>query len=361
MKKPKNGEFMIPLVSKAWTPLLIFVVFFTACESGEDRSAADLAVPVTVEKVRSGPISEFVSATGTLRAQREERLVTEVAGILSTVKTDGAYLSNGSRVRAGQMLAEIENREWLLEVRVESQKLAMENAKRELEKQQVLFEEGGVTEKELELARRTALDTRLNYEAAQLRADKLNLRAPISGIISNLQSGSEGTYVPVGFQFCAIMDYGKVVVDASLPNTDMDRIRHGQQVDISNYSLEGEIFAGKVTSIDPTIDPRTRTFTVSIETRNPNLRLRPGMFVKADIIIKHQPEAVIIPRSAIQTRDNRSVVFVVEGVSAEMREITEGISTREEVEIIEGLNEGDRLVIEGHETLRDKSKVRVTE
>ncbi len=352
---------MIPLASKAWTPLLIFVVFFTACESGEDRSAADLAVPVTVEKVRRGPISEFVSATGTLRAQREERLVTEVAGILSTVKTDGAYLSNGSRVRAGQMLAEIENREWLLEVRVESQKLAMENAKRELEKQQALFEEGGVTEKELELARRTALDTRLNYEAAQLRADKLNLRAPISGIISSLQSGSKGTYVPVGFQLCSIMDYGTVVVDASLPNTDMDRIRHGQQVNISNYSLEGEIFTGKVTSIDPTIDPRTRTFTVSIEARNPNLRLRPGMFVKADIIIKHQPEAVIIPRSAIQTRDNRSVVFVVEGVSAEMREITEGISTREEVEIVEGLNEGERLVIEGHETLRDKSKVRVTE
>ena len=343
--------------------VLLFSLSFlllTSCESGENRSAADLAVPVVVELVKLCPISEFVSATGTLQAQIAERLVTEVSGILHLVQTNGSVNFSGKRVEAGQFLAEIENREWLLEVRVESQQLAMANAERELQKQEALFREGGVTEKELEIARRNALDARLNYEAAQLRANKLKLIAPISGILSNLQSISDGTYVPVGFQFCTISDYSKVLLNTNLPNSDVGRIRIGQDVIITNYALEGQVFNGKVISINPTVDPQTRTFKVTIEAMNPDLILRPGMFAKADIVAKHQPEAIVIPANTIQTRDNRSVVFVVSGTSAEMIEVTTGISTREEVEIVSGLNGEERLVIKGYETLQDKSKVRVT-
>jgi RND family efflux transporter MFP subunit len=264
-------------------------------------------------------------------------------------------------VRAGQLLAAIDNQEYLLNVRVESQKLAMENASRELQKQEALFKEGGVTEKELEIARRNALDSRLNYEAAQLKAEKLRLKAPISGFIANLQSSAEGTRVPVGFRLCTIMDYSATLVQVNLPNTDLERVRIGQEVVVSNYALADQTFRGRVTAIDPTIDPQTRTFTVTIEVNNEKLILRPGMFVKADIVIENHPHAVIIPKAALQTRDNKPVAFIVQGASAEMREVTTGIETREEVEILEGLAEGERLVVKGHETLRDKSKVRVTE
>ena len=85
------------------------------------------------------------------------------------------------------------------------------------------------------------------------------------------------------------------------------------------------------------------------------------MFVKTDIIIEDHPDAVIIPKSALQTREGLPVTFVVEGVSAHLREVVTGIETKEEIEILEGLAEGERLVVKGHETLRDKSKVRVTE
>lgn len=358
------GKFILPekLSMKLKTLILIALCFplLFSCDSGDDRSAADLAIPVVVEKVKRGPISEFVSATGTLQAQMEERLVTEVAGTLHLVQTNGSINFSGNRVSAGQLLAEIENQEWLLQVRVESQQLAMSNAERELQKQEALFREGGVTEKELEIARRNALDARLNYEAAQLRADKLKLKAPISGIVSNLQSIADGTLVPAGFQFCTISNYSKVLLDTNLPNSDVGRIQIGQDVNITNYALEGQIFNGKVISIDPTVNPQTRTFKVTIEAMNTDFVLRPGMFVKADIVVKHQPEAIVIPANTIQTRDNRPVVFVISGTSAEMVEVSTGITTREEVEIVNGLEGEERLVIKGYETLRDKSKVRVT-
>ena len=336
-------------------------VLFLACDSAEDKSAADLTIPVVVEKVKRGPIASYVSATGTLRAKREERVVAEVDGVLHLAKTNGAAMLAGARVQAGQFLAEIENQEYLLNVRVESQKLAMENATRELQKQEALYKEGGVTEKELELARRTALDARLNYETAQLKTDKLRLKAPITGFLANLQSNAEGTRVPVGFRLCTIMDYNATLVQVNLPNTDAERVQIGQEVVVSNYALTDQSFRGKVTAIDPTIDPQTRTFVVTVEVANDKLLLRPGMFVKADIIIENHPEAVVIPKTALQTRDNKPVTFIVQGASAEMREVSTGIETREEIEILEGLTEGERLVVKGHETLRDKSKVRVTE
>jgi RND family efflux transporter MFP subunit len=343
-------------------PIFILLpVWFWACDNAEDKSAADLTIPVVVEKVKRGPIASYVSATGTLRAMREERVVAEVEGVLHLAKTNGTALLAGARVQAGQFLAEIENQEYLLNVRVESQKLAMENATRELQKQEALFKEGGVTEKELELARRNALDARLNYETAQIKVDKLRLRAPITGFIANLQTNSAGTRVPVGFRFCTIMDYSSTLVQVNLPNTDADRVQIGQDVVVSNYALTDQAFQGKVTAIDPTIDPQTRTFIVTIAVTNDKLLLRPGMFVKADIIIENHPQAVVIPKTALQTRDNKPVTFIVQGASAEMREVTTGIETREEMEILEGLAEGERLVVKGHETLRDKSKVRVTE
>lgn len=218
-----------------------------------------------------------------------------------------------------------------------------------------------MTEKELELARRTALDARLNYETAQLKTDKLRLQAPIDGFIANLQANFEGTRVPIGFRLCTIMDYNATVVQVNLPNTDAEQVQIGQAVVVSNYALADQTFRGKVTTIDPTIDPQTRTFIATIEVTNDKLLLRPGMFVKADIIIENHPEAVVIPKTALQTRDNKPVTFIVQGASAEMREVSTGIETRDEIEILEGLTEGERLVVKGHETLRDKSKVRVTE
>lgn len=343
------------------TRFLPVALLLWACNPGEDKSAADLTIPVVVEKVKRGPIAAYVSATGTLRAQREERVIAEVDGILRLAKHNGVSLAAGMRVQAGQLLAEIENQEYLLTVRVESQKLAMANAERELQKQEALFREGGVTEKELELARRNALDARLNFEAAQLKAGKLRLTAPLTGYLANLQSNAVGTRVPAGFRLCTIMDYATALVPVNLPNTDLDRVQIGQEVVVSNYALTDQTFTGRVTAIDPTIDPQTRTFTATITVENGQLLLRPGMFVKAEIVIQNQPEAIVIPKTALQTRDNRPVAFVVEGASAELREVSTGIETREEIEILEGLNEGERLVVRGQETLRDKSKVRVTE
>jgi membrane fusion protein, multidrug efflux system len=337
------------------TPLLALVFFH--CGDNNDESTAELNIPVNVEVVVRSDIADYISTTGTVHAQQEERVTTEVDGLIRY----SVGLNVGESVSKGQLLAEIENPEYLLDVRVESQKMAMDNAQRELGKQEALFEEGGVTEKELETARRSALDARLNYESALLRAEKIQVKSPISGIVTGLNTGANGTRITMGFQICTIQNYGIVEIAVKLPNTDLGQVRNRQQVLISNYALPDEVFPGEIHTIGPAIDPQTRTFAVTIRVINRNLRLRPGMFVKVDIIREQHPQVIVISKEALQIRDNRPVVFVVEGVMAEMREINTGIETRETVEVVAGLGEGERLVVKGHETLRDKSRVRIME
>jgi RND family efflux transporter MFP subunit len=341
--------------------LFIFPIILTACGTGNDQSAADLTMPVVVEKIKAGTIADYVSTTGTLKAIQEEAVVSEVDGILQLLQSNGTIFGSGQRVVKGQLLAKLHNPSYLLDIRVESKELAMANAQRELEKQEVLFKEGGVTEKELETARQTALDARLNFESAQLQAEKLNLRAPGSGFVTNLLANYDGTRVSAGFQLCRVMDYTRVITLVNLPNSDLGKVRIGQKVNIQNYAIPDQVFVGSVITIDPAIDPQTRTFSVTIEVDNKALILRPGMFAKVDIIVEEHDGAVVIPKYALQTRDGRPVAFVVEGVSAQMRELSTGIATKEDIEVVSGLAEGERLVVKGQETLRDKSKVRITE
>jgi RND family efflux transporter MFP subunit len=336
---------------------LVLLMITLGCGGRDDEQVAELTIPVRIEQVSREDIAAYISATGTVKARHEEAVVTEVEGLLNL----SSGLKSGSFVQSGQLLAELDNPEYLLDVRVESQKLAMDNARRELEKKDALYSEGGVTENELETARRSALDAKLNYETALLKAEKIRVHAPLSGIVTGLKNNADGTRVAARFQLCTIMDYATVHIPVKLPNTDLGSIRINQEVLISNYALPDDLFKGTIQTIDPTIDPQTRTFTVTIQAANPQSRLRPGMFVKTDIVREEHEQAVVIPKNTLQIRNNRAVVFVVEGAIAQMREVTPGIEAGDRVEIVAGLSDGERLVVQGHETLRDKAKVRILE
>ena len=117
---------------------------------------------------------------------------------------------------------------------------------------------------------------------------------------------------------------------------------------------------GILHELSPAISTETRTFKGVLQINNPELKLRPGMFVKADIITAQKDSTIVIPKDIIMTGNRGKYVFVVERNStAEDRWITTGIQNQDYVEVLEGLNKNDRLIIKGFETLRDSSKVKV--
>jgi membrane fusion protein (multidrug efflux system) len=343
------------------------IVFF-AClglllgcsQPGEERPV-DLTVPITVQPVETGTIEAVVTVTGTLRPLKEAELVTEVQGNLFWGKAeDGGILTRGDAVALGQLVARLENEEWVVQARLKSRRLELETARKVLREKELLLERGLVIELEVETARRDLSEAESNYLDAQIQIAKIRLQAPIAGVLAERSDATEGTRVVQGTVLGKIMDYSQVLVDLKIPNSQIQAVGRDKQVRVKNYAFGERVFNGHISVVDPALDPTTRTFRVVAAVDNAELLLRPGMFVKAEIVTEVSEDAVLVKRQFILLRQNQKVVFVEEGARAQMRPVETGLEDREYVEIVEGLDEGERLITSNYETLRSRTRVRVS-
>ena len=341
--------------------VILLLVLAVGCERQTEQRSVDLTVPVTVEPVALGTIESIVTATGTLRPIREAELIAQLKGDLFYAETNGAgKLTDGSPVSRGQVVARIENREWVVNAKVEPRQLARDNAKRTLDEQEVLLKRGLTTEKEVENARRTWADADYTYQDAQIQIGKTKLRSPIDGFLTGVTGITEGTEIKQNTSLCKVMDYTQVLVDLKIPNAQITAVQLGQVVRVYNYALPNKIFEGTVTTIDPALDPVTRTFRVVGTVGNPDLLLRPGMFVKTEIVTEAREDVVLVPRKLVLTRQGRKVVFIEEEGRAQMRDVETGLEDRERIEVVSGVDQGERLITSNYETLRRRTRVRIT-
>lgn len=123
--------------------------------------------------------------------------------------------------------------------------------------------------------------------------------------------------------------------------------------------MPNDTLVGKITQLSPAIDPATRTFKGLVIIDNANLLLRPGMFVRSDIVVAQKDSTIVIPKDIILSKQRGKTVFVVERGAASERVITTGLESAAEVEILKGLKKDERLIISGFETLRNRSKVKI--
>jgi len=155
------------------------------------------------------------------------------------------------------------------------------------------------------------------------------------------------------------MNYNKLVLDVNLPGKDLELVKKDQPVRIMNYNLPEDTLAGTISQVSPAIDPTTRTFKVSIKFNNPDLLMRPGMFVKTDIIVAREDSALVIPKDIILSRQRGNTVFIVQRGAAQERIISIGLENPDEIQVTRGLRLNDRVVVKGYETLQNRSKVKI--
>ncbi|MCZ6634092.1 MAG: efflux RND transporter periplasmic adaptor subunit [bacterium] len=338
------------------------LILLTGCSRETEQRTVDLTVPVSVAPVEEGSIESHVSATGTLRPVREAQVITDIRGDLDFVSTNGlGRLVEGSKVKKGQVVARLKNREFVVGVRLEPKKLARKTAQKVLRDQETLFSRGLNSETEVDNARKTFVDADANYQDALIQIEKVRIRAPIDGFVTGLTDITEGTLVNANTVLASIMDYSEVLVDLKIPNSQIASVQIGQTVRVFNYALPDNNFEGQISEIDPALDPITRTFQVVARVANPDLLLRPGMFIKAEIVTQARNNVVLIDRKLVLRRRNQKVVFIEEEGRAQMREVETGLEDKDRVEIVSGLDPGERLITSNYETLRPRTRVRVTE
>lgn len=342
--------------------LIAIAAFAFSCNNQAPSEAADLAVPVSVENVKKQSIQQFINTTGTAKARAETQLNSEVTAdyLLLTNSKTGKKFKLGDRITKGQVIIRLVDEEYVNGIAMESKKLNLEISEQEYEKQKSLYEKGGVTLRELRNSEVSKINAEYDFERAEIQLAKMEIIAPFSGIIVELPYYTEGVRIASNQPMVSLMGYDKMYIDINLPEKSFSEIELGQEVIITNYTLTEDTIAGLVSELSPIISTETRTFAGKLQIDNPELKLRPGMFVKANIITAQKDSAIVIPKNIILSGSRGKYVFVVgRNSTAEDRRITTGIDNQDYIEVLEGLKPNDRLITKGFETLRDNSKVKV--
>lgn len=337
---------------------LAITVFF-GCDNKDNDMQTEIAVPVTAEDVKTGPIEMFINTTGTVYPVQEVELKSEITGdyfIRKNPRT-GKTFTLGDVVKKGQTLIVIEDAEYRNNIKLESQKLNLEISKQTLEKQRSLFEKGGASQLDVQNAEIEAVNAKYAYESALIQLSKMRVEAPFPGSIVDILHNANGSNLEPGVVLLKLMDFRQLYLDVNFPEKNLDVIKEGLSVRITNYTLPEDTIFGRISAISPAIDPDTRTFKCNLVLDNPEMKFRPGMFVRADLVMARKDSVIVVPKDIVVSRPRGKTVFVIERGAARERTIETGLENQDEFEVVRGLEKGDRLVVKGFETLTDRSKV----
>jgi RND family efflux transporter MFP subunit len=148
-------------------------------------------------------------------------------------------------------------------------------------------------------------------------------------------------------------------MDVQLPEKYISIIKPGQFVKLTNYTIPDDTIIGNITQLSPAINADTRTFKGTISINNPKYLLRPGMFVKADIVTSRKDSVIVIPKTIILSRQRGKTVFTYDRGVVDEKIIETGLENAANVEVMKGLEKNERIVTSGFETLSNKSKVKI--
>ncbi len=341
--------------------MIALIPVIAACGNQGNQLNNELAAPVSVADVTKQPIVQYINTTGTATAASQVVLTSEMTGDYQLARNSrtGGVFKLGDMVEKGQTIVKFENPEYVNSNSIETKKLNLEIAELEYQKQKSLYDKGGVTFRELKNSEVSLAEAKTSYENARIKLEKMEVKAPFRGILVDLPHITNGTRIASGTSVATLMDYGKLMMEVNLPEKFLTTIRIGQEVSITNYTLPNDTLKAQINELSPVVSTETRTFKGKMLIDNSDLKLRPGMFIKADIEIARKDSAIVIPKDIIVSGSRGKTVYIVDRGAAQRRIITTGLENETSVEVTEGLKVNDRVVIKGYETLRDRSKVKI--
>jgi len=386
---------------------LLGSILLSACSSKkEEPKPAERVVTVDVAPVLTSAISLKVSADALLYPLQQAAIVPKISGPVKKF-----YVDRGSRVRAGQLLAELENGD-LAGAAAEShatfeqaeanyQTVARGTSQEELQKaeldvrttkdtldaqqklfanRQALYKEGAISQKDVNDAQVALTQARSQYEqavkhletlqsvsreqsikaaaaqrdAAKARADASQAQlgytrivSPIDGVVTDRPIYA-GEMLASGGPIITVMDVSQVIAHAHVSQGDAKELKVGDAADILPADGGAKVPA-KVTVISPALDPTSTTVEVWVQSANPGQRLKPGTSVRVEMIARTVPSALIIPQAAVLTSPSGSTSVIVVGSEnkPEKKSVSLGIRDAGNVQVTEGLQSGERVVTVG--------------
>lgn len=303
---------------------------------------------VKIAESYMAPVMQQSEFTGTIEPFALNNISPSLA-----LRIDKIHVEVGDKVRKGQLLVEMDKRQYL------QSEVQLANLQTDFVRYRKLYEEGGVSKQQLD-----QLETQLSVSQHALDnlKENTNLLSPITGVVTERAYDQGDVYSPTAGRILTVMQIDKVKVQINVSEQYFPYVKLGMPVKISLDVYPGKSFPGKVSLIYPALDPATRTFTTEITIPNGSAELRPGMFSRVTLQFGDM-ERVLIPDVAVQkqigTNERYVFVFNANDSTVDRRTVTTGRVVGKELEIVGGVNAGDQVVVAGAQKLKDKAKVKI--
>jgi len=320
---------------------------------GSGGAAATGPVGVVVQPVRVARVVDRVESVGTVRAREAVTITSKVAGIVEAIR-----FAEGQAVRAGETLVQLDAA--ALRAELDQARALLDDARNQLVRARQLQPGATIAAQRLETLEALARQAEGRVRQAEARLEELRVIAPFAGRVG-LRQVSPGALIQPGTTITTLDDTARVRVEFSVPEVHLARVRVGSSVAARSSAYEGRSFQGVVAVIDTRIDPATRSVRVISEFDNADEALRPGLFLTVELVLEERERALLIAEEAIDPIGDRAYVFVVRDGRARRQEVRLGLRLPGEVEVRDGLNAGEPVVVRGIQRLRNDLPVRVTE
>jgi membrane fusion protein (multidrug efflux system) len=309
------------------------------------------SIPVRLLELSPQPFVREYRFNGTIEAREHVMIRTELAGRVAAI-----HFEDGDSVKAGDILLELDDREWVAQLKAarEELKLAKSNALR----QQLLFVNNVTTERARDeaVSRQAVLEAEV--ERLTIRLEKAKIVAPFDGLLG-FREISLGALLEPASRITSLTTVNPLLVDFIVPEALLDFIAKGAEIDVAIAGEAGPETA-RIQIWEPSIDRTTRTLRVRAVMDNPQGSILPGAFVRVTIKSINS-DAMVIPAEALIRGLADVAVYVVEEGKAQRRIVRVGSRDGENVEILEGLNAGDRLIFRGMQRARAGVDVEIIE
>jgi len=401
---------IISLIVIVVAVLAFFIFFRGKPDESEDASAQASAeearkvketpLPVKVVEAQIGDLIIKLKFPGEAVTNMKINMKAEVAGVIKSLNVE-----ESKHVKKGELLVELDDEKYRLELeqeeatrlkvlsellvekrfagpretrsgpdreKIQKAKDDYEEARRrfrsgltsraEYEKANTEYElsliESGEKKEEILAATKGLTQAEIRVKAAQMNLEKTKIKAPFSGLIHDIKISPQ-EHVTSGRELFTLVNIDRIRVHAKVLESEIGKMKVGREVDLKFSAYQGKIFKGEVKAISPVINPQDKTCTVIIDVANPEEEIKPGMHVEVEIAAEIHKDKLLIPQDAVLVRSGRKLAFVVEEGLAKWRYIDVGLENEGYAEVLDGVKEGESVIIEGHFTLAHDARVRI--
>lgn len=415
-----KGRFLFFIIVLLLIGLVAFRVVSNLNETKEEDLPAngitqERVIPVQTTQVKQGDMKSFLTVTGLVEPVETVKVNAKVVGQVKEV-----LVSEGDEVQKGDILIRLDDEQISLQVAqanatldsakaslekvragarpqeikqaeaaMQQAKINLDSAEESFQRMEKLFSEGAVSEQQYdqakgqfeiaqaqhqsakeryELIKEGASEEDIKVTQAQVRQaqsalnivkaqlDNTIIRAPIGGKVTAILA-KIGEMISSAVPILTILDVSELYVKSGISEKDIASVRISQEVEILIDAFPRNQFKGEVVTKGAAVDPQSKTLEIRIKIIDPETEIPPGVFARANILIEKKANTLIIPDTALTRKKDGLFVFVVNGEMVEKRTVTTGITRNKQVEILQGLQKDEEIVILGNITLEDGDRI----